>query len=860
MKLTSKRRLAVLAAAILLGLFLVRPGVSRLKTRITVALSRAIARPVDIGSVHLRFLPQPGFDLDNLVVYEDAAFGSEPMLRASEVTAVVRIPSLLRGRLDIARLELTEPSVNLVRRDDGRWNWQSLLERTAQTPLAPTAKAKSEARVGFPYIEASSGRINFKAGQEKKPYALLNADFALWQESENSWGARLKAEPLRSDMSISDTGLLRVNGTWQRAATLRETPLQVSMEWKEAQLGQLTKLLFGSDKGWRGGIRLNAILSGTPGSMQVSLDTSVQDFHRYDISSVQGMQLAAHCDGRYSTLDARMHEIDCRAPVGNGMLALRGEAGFPGVHKLDLALSVNDIPVSSIAALGRRAKKNLPTDLTAAGVMRGNFSVKEDENLPAAFEGHGEVADLQLRSANTNVEFTAANVPLTLNSAGGESKQKSRRASLQHGASEALPDPKGVHLEYGPFPVALGRPMAAQARGWLSRTGYAMAIRGEAEIAHTLRLADMLGLPALHANAEGTAQMDLQIAGPWAGNATADSTRFAPPAVTGNVQLRNVRARLRGNDSIEILSANLRLAPDEARLEKLTARAADADWNGSVSMPRGCGSPDACLVRFNLNTDDIGLTELSEWLSPQPSRRSWYQLLATSQTAPFFLQNLTASGRVNARRLRIHGVAAEQLSAEIDLDHGKLKLSNLHANLFGGKYRGDWRADFSASPPEYAGTGTFTAISLQQADEAMNDSSIAGNLTGIYQISASGANAAAFWKSAEGELEFNVRDALFSHINLTEDESPLRVGRWAGEIRLKSGTIEIGKNHLTSSTGVYEVNGTACLDRTLNLELTETNDKTARAVPLVYSVTGTLAKPLVAVRANPETQAKLKQQ
>ena len=81
-----------------------------------------MARQVEIGAVHIRFLPQPGFDLQNLVVYDDPAFSAEPMLRAPEVTAVLRLTSLVRGRLDIARLDLTEPSLNLVRGANGRWN------------------------------------------------------------------------------------------------------------------------------------------------------------------------------------------------------------------------------------------------------------------------------------------------------------------------------------------------------------------------------------------------------------------------------------------------------------------------------------------------------------------------------------------------------------------------------------------------------------------------------------------------------------------------------------------------------------------------------------------------------------------
>ena len=95
------------------------------------------------------------------------------------------------------------------------------------------------------------------------------------------------------------------------------------------------------------------------------------------------------------------------------------------------------------------------------------------------------------------------------------------------------------------------------------------------------------------------------------------------------MQLHNVRALVRGlNGAMEISSAELKLLPDEARVEKLKARAADADWTGSVTLPRGCGMPGACLVHFNLNTDEVGLSGLHEWLVPQASERRWYQVLA----------------------------------------------------------------------------------------------------------------------------------------------------------------------------------------------------------------------------------------
>jgi hypothetical protein len=860
---SSKRWVVTAAVVILLGLFLLHPGASRLKARITNSIRRAVERTVEIGSVHLRFLPQPGFDLENVVIYEDPAFGVEPMLRAPEVTAVVRLTSLLRGRLDIARLELTEPSLNLVRKGDGQWNWEALLERTARTPLAPTAKSKLETRPGFPYIEASSGRINFKSGQEKKPYTLLNADFALWQESENTWGARLKAEPLRTDMSLSDTGLLQMNGTWQRAGSLRETPLRFSVEWDHAQLGQLTKLVSGNDKGWRGDVRLDATLSGTPAAMQITTDSSIQDFHRYDISSTDGVRLAAHCEGTYSSVERVMHEVFCSAPVGDGMITLHGDAGLPGMHQLNLSLNVEGVPVSTVAQLARRAKKDLPADLASAGSVQGNFAVKEDGPSPLGpeFRGRGEITNLRLQSTTTKAEFAPGSIPFVLRSDRANAYAPSKAKSVHPLDAGLLPAPDELHVEYGPFPVALGRPVPAQARGWVARSGYGMVIRGDGEVSHTLRLATLLGLPAAKANVEGVAQMELQIAGSWAGNVSGTASGFSLPAVTGKVQLHNVRALLRGvNGPIEISSAELQLAQDGVRVEKLNARAAGAHWTGSVALPRGCGMPGACLVRFNLNTEELGLSELSEWLSSQPGERRWYQMLTSAEpTAPTFLENLRASGRVSAGHLQIRNLVADQVSASLDLERGKLKISELRADLLGGKHRGDWQADFTAGSPVFTGSGTLTGISLQQMADAMRDPWISGIAGGTYQLTASGADSTAFWESAEGELQFDLRDGVLSHISLASDEGPMRIARWQGLAHLRGGKIEIDKGKLVSPAETYEISGTASLVRVLNIKISRgANVKPTRAGALVYSITGTVAEPRVALTSAPETQARLK--
>jgi hypothetical protein len=370
-------------------------------------------------------------------------------------------------------------------------------------------------------------------------------------------------------------------------------------------------------------------------------------------------------------------------------------------------------------------------------------------------------------------------------------------------------------------------------------------------------LASLLGLPALKATVEGAAQMNVEIAGSWTGNVSGASG-FSAPEVTGDVQLNNVRATVRGvNGPIEISSAVLRLSPEEARVEKLSARAADARWTGSVSLARGCGMPGACVVHFNLNTESVGLSNLRAWVGSQPSERRWYQVLSSAgPAAPSFMQNLRASGKVSVGRLQIRNVSAERVTAALDVDRGKLKISDLRAELMGGKHLGEWQADFTVSPPVYTGSGTFTTVSLQQAADAMHDSWVSGTAGGSYKLSGAGSNSGEFWQSAEGELQFDLRDGVLPHVTLKNDEGPLRVAHWQGRARLHGGKIDLDKRKLISSAGAYEISGSASLGRALDFTLSSGDGKSAGVA--IYSVTGTVGEPRVEL-LTPEEQARLKQ-
>jgi hypothetical protein len=679
---------------------------------------------------------------------------------------------------------------------------------------------------------------------------VTNADFSLWQDSENSWGVRLKAQPFRTDLNLNDIGLLQVNGTWQRADNLRDTPLQFNLEWNGAQLGQLTKFFTGNDQGWRGEVLLDMTLAGTPAKLQIASNGAIRDFRRFDITSGRALRLAGHCDGKYSSTSHSFHGLLCSSPVGTGLITLQGDMGLPGSHSYALTLTAENVPVGAVSVLVARAKKNLPEDLVAGGILHGSLSI--NENASAApklrFDGQGEIADFRFASVSSKAEIGPETIPFLLTT--GDS---SVRKAMTRKSAPNLRFPEGPHVEFGPFPVAIGR-AAPIVRGWVNRSGYKLAIAGEAEIAQTLRAARMFGLAALQTTSEGTAQVDLQIAGSWAGRSNGIAAGFAVPQVTGTAKLRNVRVALRGvGTPVEIVSADMQLLPAEARVTKLNAKAADTSWTGSLEMPRGCGTPSACEVHFILNANQLDLGALRDWVSPSPKARPWYRVLESNAlSGPSLLSSVRAVGQLTADRFQLQNLTATRVSAKVRLDSAKLNISGLSGDLLGGVHRGEWQADFTVKPAICKGGGRFTGISLARLADAMKDAWIAGTANASYEMN--GPCPAEFWTSAEGTLQFDMKDGSLRHVTLTDDAEALKVTRLTGQVRLQAGTIEMNGAELDAPGGKFELSGTASLEGALDFNLGRIDRRAAAR----YTITGTFAKPHVNQSETSETQARLK--
>src|ERR1019366_9372928 len=742
-------------------------------------------------------------------------------------------------------------------RSNGRWNLASLVERNAQIPAAPTGKPASERRPAFPYLEATGARINFKLGQTKKSYALMDADVALWQDSENSWAARIKAEPVRTDFNLSDTGLVQINATWQRASSLRSTPVRIAAQWKSGQLGQITTLLSGRDRGWRGGLTFTANLSGTPEALRIESQAAIDGFRRYDIAGSENVRLVTVCSGEYNTVTSTLADLLCESPVSGGTVRLRGNLNVAApAPTYDLTLEADKVPLASVVRLLRQAKKQIPADLTATGLLNAEF--RATRGFPAdrrrvfttRWTGNGSATNVRL-SSNAANEVALGTVPLALTDS---PEDQIRRPRTQ----EKEQEPAEPHLRIGPVALTMNTSAPIDTGGWVSAAGYRFFLRGDMELQDLFRLEKDLGLPVARPAAEGAAKLDVSVSGPWQG--------FATPAALGTAQLRNVRVEMRGlNTPIEIGSATMSLAPDAVRVEKLSARLGSTHWSGAVTVPRPCAVP-ACVFQFDLTADQLSTGDLAEWFTPHPAKRPWYRILnpnSNSDDARSLspLLALQAHGNLQVGRFGLKKVAATQVAAQVDVDRGKITLTDLRGQLLQGTHQGTWTIDVSAQDVSardassqsvrYRCAGTLHDISLAQVSAltstststltSTNDAWITGTADGKFDLEGSADGFRELLARSDGKLQFVMRNGSLPRIKIPGSPAPLPVHRFSGDLRLKEGAWELSAGRLESRDGFYRIQGTASPANGFDFVLTR-SDRQA------WSLTGTLAKPSVASR------------
>ncbi len=367
--------LLVLLLLVILPPFL---SLSRYQRRIVTSMSDVLGRPVHLDHVSLNLLPLPSFTITNLVIEELPPFGAEPIIRANTVRARLRVSSLWRHRVEFSRITFTDPSVNLVRNPDGRWNLEGVLLQAARINAAPTGQPRAGGPPRFPYIEATGARVNLKLDRQKTPFSLTEAAFALWLPQPQQWRLRLRGRPARTDTSASDTGILQAEATLERAGSAGQVPLSLDAGWTGVPLGEASRVLTGSDAGLRGGLTLTSHLAGTLDHAALELELKLNGLHRIDLVPDRPVDVDLHCSATTARLLHSLAALRCQWPLAGsegGQLTLDGSVpNLLAPSTADLALAADHIPAESLLRWAHAATGHLAPDLRAAGELSGTLT------------------------------------------------------------------------------------------------------------------------------------------------------------------------------------------------------------------------------------------------------------------------------------------------------------------------------------------------------------------------------------------------------------------------------------------------------------------------------------------------------
>jgi len=869
-----KRGWLWLALALLLALlavFIVPPmvGINRYKSRITGLMSATLGRPVRLSSVEMRLLPTPGFVLTDLTVEEDPAYGAEPILHANTVTASIRLRSLWRGRLEVSTISVDEASLNLVRTSEGRWNLDSLF-RTAAARAQPAAGSAGQSRhkraAPFPYLEATNSRINFKRATEKLPFSLVGTDLSFWQDQPGDWRIRLRGQPARTDVSLdlADTGVVRLEARAQQAPELRLMPIHLDVEWREAQLGQLARLVMGSDPGWRGDLTGELQLDGTADAAEIKTRLRATGVHRAEFAPAAPLDFDASCGFLYHLTSRSTENLVCDSPLGDGHIRLAGDLPGNG-NLLHFSVELDRIPVAAGLDALRTVRSGFGPGLEAAGSISGKISYAaiaseaESQEKPAREErrGRGRLAKahatapgpltgsltvhgFQLTGDGLSTPIQESRLVLEPVPTPAQSPAPGHRlANAQPAALEATVS----------FPAGGVIPVALTAR--LALSGYEVTVHGQASVARARELANVAGIAnagALDALAGEPLSVDLAAEGPWlpaqrapfAGNppvatkASADNSAGRPgevvPAGTpasdslhGTVTLHNAnwKADYLANH-VEIAQATLHLGNGELRWDPVDFSYGPVKGTASLYLPASCEVNQPCLPKFEVHFGDLdagslqaailGAREPGTMLSTLIARFR----LSNSSTAPAWPP---LEGTVTADSLILGPVTLTDATATLRIVATGAEIRDLDADLLGGHVGGGGtlRTATEQGKPAYTLEGHFEKLKPAEVGQLMGMRWAGRTFDADGKIDLSGFTGKDLADSVKGTLHFDwqlgVVAAQESALSETVAVPPAlaHFDRWTADADIADGTITLKQNQVQQGSHKRAVQGALTL-------------------------------------------------
>ncbi len=617
-------------------------------------------------------------------------------------------------------------------------------------------------------------------------------------------------------------------------------PVDLRAEWSGAQLGQVTRLLAGSDSGWRGDLDLTTTLSGNLGDLQLQSRLQVADLRRQEFQPPATVDIDATCRSQYHHLVHTLDNITCFWPVSDGHLLLTGSVHGLQAPQADLQLEINRVPAAfpiRFFQLIRPGAQNV----TVGGIVNGSFHlVTTDRSL---LTGTADVTGVSLRYSGGTLNLPAmhfAAPPAQATPARHVKRPQPIAASAQNA------------IQLLPISIAMGEPQPLVADSRFTTAGFELHLTGPASLARLLPVAANFGVLHNATNLvapRGRATLNLTATGQWL-RPSADTTAGNGIATSGSIVLESAQLRPAFLPApVDVQSADVSLAPDRISWQNVTLTYQKMPMHGSLQFPVLCTDPAGCPATFTLGLASTSAHAIETALGVNPDSGFLGKLLSLGENHAGWP---TLQGQLQCEQLDLGPLPLRNVAASLSVAGNTLTFSSFDAAALGGTLH--WSGDMSIEngTPHWKLKTHFTGANSAAAAELFQEKWGPGQINADAALILTGYRAADLTSSATGDFSFTWQNGAWpgslpggapAKATAVSTAPPVPFERWTGKGTIASRTLKIASGGVARAGRISALHGSISFDRDLDLTLeTRRGDE---------KIGGTLAEPVVTAPSQP---------
>ncbi|HMD30303.1 MAG TPA: AsmA-like C-terminal region-containing protein, partial [Candidatus Acidoferrales bacterium] len=314
---------------------------------------------------------------------------------------------------------------------------------------------------------------------------------------------------------------------------------------------------------------------------------------------------------------------------------------------------------------------------------------------------------------------------------------------------------------------------------------------------------------------------------------------------------------------ISVGSARLDYLPVQRRLQFSATKAFGTTWTGTARAATIAGPWEFALTADRLNPAAL----VRGFSNPPPENTSLLSRILPAQAAstlarerPAWPAWLRGEGKITALALDVGRLEFERVQGSITLGERQVVLEGAEGGLYGGRVRGEVRADFGEQP-RYDVRTEFDGVSVGALSAVAISTRLccSGAASGHVELTATGWDRDALFASLAGTGHAEVRSGALLTLDLpaTIAERALRAGRTApraasGDFLLSAGRIQLEKFVFDLPSSFLEGSGSVSYRGEIDVKVFNTlpGGRPAASTHGVQ-ITGTLAAPQIAPGKSP---------